>query len=276
MNMMKKLGMAACVCFLITILNIFPVEQIAGPVTAEAASVSVTNSSLNQVRKGGWTTIKVKSSSKIESVTATASNRRAKTKVVKKTSTFYRVSVKGLSAGSTTIRIKVKFKNGSTAKKNVSLTVFNVDRYNFIYKLLRKEGFSKNESLGIMANLLWETGPVNVYNRGSFTLATLSRQFVNPSDHTGSYYGMFQLEGSRKANMKSWCKRNGYLYSSVRGQIKFMAYEMRTSETKARRMLKSADSAYEAGVMFASYYERCATRYRAPRGTTAARLDLFY
>lgn len=276
MNNLKKFGMAACVCFLVAVLNLLPVSPFTTTFTAEAATVSAENTSLGQLRDGGFTTIKISSSAKIKSVSASASNNKAKATVKSVSGQKARVSVKGLKPGSTTIKVKVKLTNGQKFTKKVSLTVYNVDRYNFLYKVIRKEGFSKNEALGIMANLLWETGPVNMSNKGSFTLATLSRQFVDPSNHSGSYYGMFQLEGSRKEAMKRWCKNNGYKYSSVRGQVKFMAHEMKTSETYARKMLKKAKTAKEAAVMFASYYERCGTAYRAPRGITAQRLDLFF
>lgn len=78
-------------------------------------------------------------------------------------------------------------------------------------------------------------------------------------------YGICQWNASRYDDLKSYCSSNGYDYTSIDGQLKFLKYELEHSEkyafSKIQDVENTADGAYMAGYNWARYFERCASVY---------------
>jgi hypothetical protein len=80
------------------------------------------------------------------------------------------------------------------------------------------------------------------------------------------YYGICLWSGSRLANLKSFCIRNGLSASSLYGQLKFLEYEL--EERGMLAQLKSypntSSGAYDAAYYFAVKFLECGgPSYRA-------------
>lgn len=86
----------------------------------------------------------------------------------------------------------------------------------------------------------------------------------NTSDPYGGSYGICQWLGGRRNNLMSWCEENGYDYTSLEGQCRFMAYELEKSYGKVNSYIRSventAQGAYDAGHYWCYYYEIPANR----------------
>ena len=86
-------------------------------------------------------------------------------------------------------------------------------------------------------------------------------------------YGICQWNASRFDNLKNYCSSNGYDYTSIEGQLKFLKYELEHSESSAFSKIKNventADGAYTAGYNWARYFERCASVYFEGRAKRA-------
>ena len=278
-NMIKKFFLTAAFCVMVTMLTFVPTKSGSfGSVSVLAATTSVSTKTGGQLRTGGSLSVKVTGTGKIKSVKVSASNDKVKVtsaKVNDKNKNNATVKVKGVSKGSATLTIKVNYKDGSSVTKQVSLQVYDLSKWNSVFKQLKKLGYTKNQALGIMANLMWETGPVSSGNYSSFTLSTLANGFINPTASNGRYYGIFQFADGRKSNLMSWCKKHDLSPKKVSSQLRFMDYELHNSERSAYNKLKNTESAYSAAYSFAANYERCGYAY-SMRGETAKRLDLFY
>lgn len=86
-------------------------------------------------------------------------------------------------------------------------------------------------------------------------------------------YGICQWNGSRFTNLKNWCNKNGYSYSSLTAQLKFLKYELNGSEKSAFNKIKGVSNlssgAYNAGYNWAKYFERCVSSQYDKRGKLA-------
>jgi uncharacterized repeat protein (TIGR02543 family) len=86
-------------------------------------------------------------------------------------------------------------------------------------------------------------------------------------------YGICQWNASRFDDLKNYCSSNGYDYTSIEGQLKFLKYELEHSESSAFSKIKNventADGAYTAGYNWARYFERCASVYFEGRAKRA-------
>ena len=86
-------------------------------------------------------------------------------------------------------------------------------------------------------------------------------------------YGICQWNGERFTNLKNYCSNNGYDYTDVTGQLRFLKYELENSEksawSKVKDMPDTAQGAYDAGYNWARYFERCASKYYTERAELA-------
>ena len=96
----------------------------------------------------------------------------------------------------------------------------------------------------------------------------------------GSYYGLCQWGGGRLTALKKFCSDNGYDYTTVEGQMRYLAYELKNSYPSVLKALQavsnSPEGAYQAAYTFCYDYERPAAKATASvkRGNTAK--DTYY
>lgn len=113
------------------------------------------------------------------------------------------------------------------------------------FYLTREMGLNSAAACGILSNIKAECS-------------------FNPNDQTGKYYGICQWGDGRLSNMKKYCEKNGYDYTSLEGQLRFLQYELASSYPKVLKMLKETSDtpqgAYEAGYNFCYDYERPANK----------------
>ena len=128
--------------------------------------------------------------------------------------------------------------------------------YNFLKNTM---GCNTATACGILANIACESG---------------FKPTASCIDTNGlTSYGICQWNGSRFQELKTYCNNNGYSYSSVEGQLKYLQYELVTSEKTAWSYMQgienSATGAYTAGYTWAKRFERCAATYHVTRGNLA-------
>ena len=117
-----------------------------------------------------------------------------------------------------------------------------------IYAYLRDAGFSHNGACGIMGNAQQESS-------------------FNPRCETGQYYGLFQWDSEAKNRLIQYCSTNNLDYTTIAGQISFVAYDVGQGEsstgrafkyTKIASILKDVNNSPEAcASVFCVGYERC-------------------
>ena len=77
-------------------------------------------------------------------------------------------------------------------------------------------------------------------------------------------YGLCQWNGSRFTRLKEWCAENGEDYTTVTGQLRFLAYELPGSYPKVYNYIMAVDDtedgAYDAAYYWCYYYEMPASR----------------
>lgn len=147
---------------------------------------------------------------------------------------------------------------GVVVSEDSSLSTQSVTRSgneSTVYRFLIKEmGLSCAAACGVMANIQAESNfsPNEVYY-GSTTFHGLIQ------------WGESQSSGARWGKLKSWCKKHGYNYRSVTGQLRFMKYELETVSryhySALKKVSNSASGAYKAAGIFAKYYEGCSSIY---------------
>lgn len=120
-------------------------------------------------------------------------------------------------------------------------------------------GVNDAATCGILANIYHESG----FNPNA--------EFVEADGSLS--YGICQWNSGRLTNLKTYCANNGYSYTSIEGQLKFLKHELEGTEKSAYSKIKNvsndADGAYQAGYNWARYFERCASRYYQQRGERA-------
>jgi hypothetical protein len=85
-------------------------------------------------------------------------------------------------------------------------------------------------------------------------------------DSSGTYYGLCQWGGSRLANLRAYCSRNGLSSSSLYGQLRFLEYELeaRGQLNQLKSYPNTSSGAYNAAYFFAAKFEVCGgAGYRA-------------
>ena len=110
-------------------------------------------------------------------------------------------------------------------------------------------------------------------------LANLRRESnFNPTSGS-SYYGIVQWGGGRKSNLISFCSQNGYSYSSLEGQLHFLAYELKQNSSVLEYLQSVPDSAkgaYDAAYHFCYYYERPANKAASSASRGELARDTYY
>lgn len=80
----------------------------------------------------------------------------------------------------------------------------------------------------------------------------------------GGSYGICQWTGGRYTNLKNWCADNGYDYTTLEAQCRFLKYELENRYTKVHSYMKStqntAEGAYDAGYYYCYNFEVPANR----------------
>ena len=121
--------------------------------------------------------------------------------------------------------------------------------YNFCIKELK---VNVATACGILANIQKES---------SFN-PTCS--FLDTNGKTS--YGICQWNGGRFTNLKNYCSKYGLNYKDINAQLQFLKHELTGSEksnfNKVKKYSNTATGAYNAGVAWAHYVERCAHYYK--------------
>lgn len=121
--------------------------------------------------------------------------------------------------------------------------IFSGTNEQIIFKFLTREaGYSIAAACGIMANIKYESG----YKTTSV-------------GDSGTSYGICQWHLGRKTRLINWCKKNGYDYTSLKGQLYYLKYELKTYYPKVHNYVKgvsnNAQGAYDAGYYFCYHFE---------------------
>lgn len=92
-------------------------------------------------------------------------------------------------------------------------------------------------------------------------LANIKRECsFNPKlqNRTG-HFGLCQWGGVRKQRLIRYCKKRGYDYRSLKGQLNYLRFELKNYYPKVYKRLKTVKNnnygAYQAGYYFCYYYE---------------------
>ena len=137
-----------------------------------------------------------------------------------------------------------------------------------IYKFLTETlGLNTAAACGILGNLHVETG------------GTFSPDVYNPNDSGGTRsFGICQWNdgagaGNRFGQLISWCAANGLDANGLEGQLAFMQHELESTPyyrlSALREVENTADGAYQASQLWATYYEGCSSASYARRGELA-------
>lgn len=116
-----------------------------------------------------------------------------------------------------------------------------------IYDYLTGEmGLNTAAACGVLAN---------AYAESSFN------ETAQSNASTGAIsYGLFQWTGSRFTNLKNWCKSKGLNYTTAKGQMAFLEYELTNSYSSVlsylRKCTNNAQGAYNAGYYFCYHFEK--------------------
>ncbi|MBP3441641.1 MAG: RICIN domain-containing protein [Clostridia bacterium] len=124
----------------------------------------------------------------------------------------------------------------------------NVDT---IYNFLKSEvGLNSAAACGVLANIQYESG----FNPTAY----------NPNDNGGPSYGICQWhDGNGCTNftkLKDWCTANGYDYTKLDAQLRYLKYSLNKDFKGLLTCLKSvrnnAEGAYCAAYAWCFYYEK--------------------
>ena len=129
-----------------------------------------------------------------------------------------------------------------------------------IYKFLKSTlGMNTAAACGVLANIYAES-------KFNPTVEVLD------TNHLMSF-GLFQWNGGRYTALKNYCAEHGCDYRTVSGQLQYLQYELRHSESGAFALVKSVENTREGAFMAAYYwasrFERCATRFYEGRAKRA-------
>ncbi len=129
-----------------------------------------------------------------------------------------------------------------------------------IYSFLTNDmGLNTAAVCGILANINNESG----FNPQSSCIDT--NGLVS--------YGICQWNGGRFMALQRYCAANGYDYRTLAGQLLYLKYELHNGENAALSKVSSVsntqEGAFIAGYNWATFYERCASKYYASRAILA-------
>lgn len=128
----------------------------------------------------------------------------------------------------------------------VTSSSYEEEIFNF---LVNEIGFNSAGACGVMANLYYES---------SFN--------PNASGDGGSSYGICQWHNERYDTLKSWCKSNGYDYTTLNGQLNYLKFELsqnnsdylwngKTIYNNISAVDDKADGSYDSGYYWCVNYE---------------------
>ena len=118
----------------------------------------------------------------------------------------------------------------------------------YIFDYLTNElEYSEAAACGIMANIRCEsTFNPHAWNAG------------------GGSYGLCQWTGGRYGRLQSWCRSNGFDYTTIDGQLAYLEYELENHypgvENYLRSVENTSDGAYNAGQYYCYHFEAPASR----------------
>lgn len=136
---------------------------------------------------------------------------------------------------------------------DISLTSSQTGTIKTIVDFFVSKGLTKEQGLGIAANLQAESG--------------LRTGAIGDS---GTSMGLAQWHNERMNNLINWTKQNNLDPNSVKGQLEFLWYELTTSESGALRSIKSTSTTNDAAYAFTVNFERPANKH--VRGLERAQL----
>ena len=117
-----------------------------------------------------------------------------------------------------------------------------------VFKFLTKTmGYNTAAACGVMANIKYESGykPTSGGDRGSS-------------------YGIVQWHLGRKTRLQDWCSTNGFDYTTLEGQLYYLAYELKNRYPAVHKRLLAVSNdeqgAYDAGYDFCYNFEAPANR----------------
>jgi len=113
--------------------------------------------------------------------------------------------------------------------------------------LINEMKLNRAATMGVMANIYWESGYKAVIDGDG-----------------GTSYGLCQWHAGRKTRLINWCTENGLDYNSVEGQMKYLQYELPnfypSVDSYIRQVENTADGAYDAAYYFCFNFEAPANR----------------
>jgi len=113
--------------------------------------------------------------------------------------------------------------------------------------LINEMKLNRAATMGVMANIYWESGYKAVIDGDG-----------------GTSYGLCQWHAGRKTRLINWCTEKGLDYNSVEGQMRFLQYELPnfypSVDSYIRQVENTADGAYDAAYYFCFNFEAPANR----------------
>lgn len=113
--------------------------------------------------------------------------------------------------------------------------------------LINEMKLNRAATMGVMANIYWESGYRSVIDGDG-----------------GTSYGLCQWHAGRKTRLINWCTEKGLDYNSVEGQMRFLQYELPnfypSVDSYLRQVENTADGAYDAAYYFCFNFEAPANR----------------
>lgn len=112
-------------------------------------------------------------------------------------------------------------------------------------KALIERGFTPAQAYGIAANFQAESG----FDAGINEIAP-----VVPGSRGG--FGLYQLTGPRRKQYEAWAQQSGRDLADPNAQLDFMMMELGTTEARAGKLLKEAQTPEEAARVFSKAFLR--------------------
>ena len=113
--------------------------------------------------------------------------------------------------------------------------------------LINEMKLNRAATMGVMANIYWESGYKAVIDGDG-----------------GTSYGLCQWHAGRKTRLINWCTEKGLDYNSVEGQMRFLQYELPnfypSVDSYIRQVENTAEGAYDAAYYFCFNFEAPANR----------------
>lgn len=103
---------------------------------------------------------------------------------------------------------------------------------------LKNAGYEIKTIAGIISNMYYESG----YNPN-----------INGDSNTS--YGLCQWHAGRKTKLQTYCSTNGLDYTTIKGQIKYLDYELKTFYKNVYAKIVNASTPFEAGYYFCKNFE---------------------